>query len=59
MQVVDQKSVVELEDTLARLREEQRHLAFWLDRQTDSLGVGIGNLDNGSARKISAEPITD
>jgi septal ring factor EnvC (AmiA/AmiB activator) len=40
-----------LEKTLEQLKAEQRHLAFWLDRQLDSLGVGLGNLDNGSGYK--------
>jgi hypothetical protein len=37
--------------TVEQLKAEQRHLAFWLDRQLDSLGVGLGNLDNGSGYK--------
>jgi hypothetical protein len=29
-------------EKLAKLKLEQTHLGFWLDRQTDALGVGLG-----------------
>ena len=35
-------------DKLKQLKAEQQHLAYWLDRQTDVLGVGLGNECPGS-----------
>ena len=46
MQVVDHSAVRKLEETVKQLRAQQRHLAFWLDRQADALGVGLGNQRN-------------
>jgi hypothetical protein len=40
--------LADAQKTVEQLKVEQRHLAYWLDRQTDALGVGLGNLDNGS-----------
>jgi hypothetical protein len=47
--------MAKLEKTLEKLKAEQRHLAFWLDRQLDSLGVGLGNLDNGSGYALERQ----
>jgi hypothetical protein len=33
---------------LPTLREERDHLAYWLDRQTDALGVGLNHECPGS-----------
>src|SRR6266576_6613469 len=36
-------------EKLAKLKLEQTHLGFWLDRQTDALGVGLGFRCPGSS----------
>jgi hypothetical protein len=40
--------MVVLTNELDQLKRERKHLVVWLDRQTDALGVGLGNPCVGS-----------